>query len=232
MIKKVLQSVIRKSKNPEFSFDKAITNSILLSFVWRMSWSLLRGLKLVFFGKLPILLFLGRGVHLINVRNIQFGKNVYIGEYSFIDSLGKEPIMIGNSVRIGAFSRIITSVTFGNMGKGITIGDNVSIGEFSCIGGAGGLIIGEGTIIGSYLSTHPENHVFTDLETPIRLQGVTRKGIKVGKNCWLGAKVTILDGVSIGDNCIVAAGAVVTKTFLDNMVIGGVPAKVIKERIC
>ena len=64
----------------------------------------------------------------------------------------------------------------------------------------------------------------------IRLQGVKRTGIKIGKNCWIGAKVTILDGVTIGDGCIVAAGAVVNSSFPDNSVIGGVPARLLKQR--
>jgi acetyltransferase-like isoleucine patch superfamily enzyme len=62
-----------------------------------------------------------------------------------------------------------------------------------------------------------------------REQGVTRKGIKIGRNCWIGSNVIITDGVNIGDNCVVAAGAVVTKSFPDNSLLGGVPAKLIKK---
>jgi acetyltransferase-like isoleucine patch superfamily enzyme len=98
------------------------------------------------------------------------------------------------------------------------------------LGGAGGLEIGDECIIGQYLSCHPENHVSGDLEVAIRHQGVTRKGIKIGPNCWIGSKVTILDGVEIGKGCIIAAGAVVTKSFPSNSVIGGVPAKLLKSR--
>lgn len=55
------------------------------------------------------------------------------------------------------------------------------------------------------------------------------KPITIGKNVWIGSKSVILQGVSIGDNCVVAVGAVVTKSFGDNLIIGGVPAKVIKK---
>lgn len=68
------------------------------------------------------------------------------------------------------------------------------------------------------------------MDIPIRKQGVNRKGIKIGSNCWIGAKVTILDGTIIGNGCIVAAGAVVRGQFPDNCVIGGVPAKILKMR--
>lgn len=54
--------------------------------------------------------------------------------------------------------------------------------------------------------------------------------INIGTNCWSGSKVTVLDGVAIGNGCIIAAGNIVTKSFPDNSNIGGIPAKIIKER--
>ena len=104
----------------------------------------------------------------------------------------------------------------------------LELGEFAYLGGAGGLEIGNDCVIGQYFSCHPENHQFEDSSKLIRLQGTTRKGIKIGNNCWIGAKVTILDGVTIGDNCVIAAGAVVTKSMPAGRLIGGVPAKVLK----
>jgi acetyltransferase-like isoleucine patch superfamily enzyme len=124
-----------------------------------------------------------------------------------------------------------TSTTLYDLGSHITIGNNVGIGEFAYLGGAGGLDIGDDCIVGQYFSCHPENHVFSDTSMPIRLQGITRKGIRIGKNCWIGAKVTILDGVTIGDNCVIAAGAVVTRQMPADSVIGGVPARVLKSTI-
>ena len=56
------------------------------------------------------------------------------------------------------------------------------------------------------------------------------KGVKIGDNCWLDSKVTFLDGSKVGNGCIVAAGSVVTKSFEDNVIIAGVPAKIIKHR--
>lgn len=85
----------------------------------------------------------------------------------------------------------------------------------------GFLEIGDDTIFGNYVSIHPENHNYHNTNIPIRLQGVNGVGVKIGKNCWIGAKVTILDGTIIGDNSVVAAGAVVRGQFPDNCVIGG-----------
>jgi acetyltransferase-like isoleucine patch superfamily enzyme len=103
-----------------------------------------------------------------------------------------------------------------------------SHGFFGC---AGGVKIGDDTIFGNFVSIHSENHVSSNLTMPIRLQGVSRQGIVIGCNCWIGAKVTILDGVVINDGCIIAAGAVVTKgNYPRNSIIGGVPARIIKSR--
>ena len=72
-------------------------------------------------------------------------------------------------------------------------------------------------------------HPLFSAEIPIQKQGVTRKGIIIGNDCWIGAKATILDGANIGDGCVVAAGAVVRGNFPPYSVIAGVPAKIIKS---
>lgn len=162
--------------------------------------------------------------------NIQCANGVSFGSYSIIDGLGIHGIDIGNGSSIGAFSILKVSGTLSDVGHGINIGSNVGIGDFAHIGGAGGVIIGDNTIAGAYLSIHPENHIFENKAILIREQGVTRKGIEVGSNCWIGAKVTLLDGSKIGNGSIVAAGAVVNGSFPDNVVIGGIPAKILKYR--
>ena len=82
--------------------------------------------------------------------------------------------------------------------------------------------------MGEYVSFHSENHIFSDTSKLIRKQGVTSKGIVLGNNIWVGAKATFLDGTVVGNNSVVAAGAVVKGKFPENVVIGGVPAKIIK----
>mgnify|MGYP000688872669 CR=1 FL=1 len=60
---------------------------------------------------------------------------------------------------------------------------------------------------------------------------MNRKGIKIGKDCWIGSKTTILDGTEIGDGCIIAAGAVVRGKIESYSIIGGIPAKTIKKKV-
>lgn len=62
------------------------------------------------------------------------------------------------------------------------------------------------------------------------MQGTERKGVIIGNNIWIGAKVTVLDGVKIGSGSVIAAGAVVVKDIPDNCIVAGVPAKVISYR--
>jgi acetyltransferase-like isoleucine patch superfamily enzyme len=228
-MKKLLEYIIRK-RNPNFHFHASITGMMLLEFTINKLFEGLRGLKLILRGKLPVFLFLGSGVSFQFVGKMKFGKFVRIDKHTFLSALGRVGIEIGSNSGIGAFSRLIVSTTFNNPGEFIKIGSNVGIGEYAYLGGAGGLEIGDGCIIGQYLSCHPENHLFDDLHAEIRQQGTSRKGIQIGKNCWIGSKVTVLDGVSIGNGCVVAAGAVVTSSFPENSVIGGVPAKLLKQR--
>ena len=158
------------------------------------------------------------------------GGLVRLGPYSRVDCTSRKGIELGQSFKLGAFSQMIASGTLADLGEGIVIGDNVGIGEFAYLGGAGGLQIGSDVIVGQYFSTHPENHVFSNPDVPIREQGVTREGIHIGSDCWIGAKVTILDGVTLGRGCVVAAGSVVNRSFPDYSIIGGVPARVLKSR--
>jgi acetyltransferase-like isoleucine patch superfamily enzyme len=229
-MKRLIEKII-KFRNPLFEFDPHITSYILIVLLWDKMISIIRGVKVLFSFKNPRLLMLGKNVQFMYARNIEFGKYVKIDDHAYLSALGTGKLRLGNNVSIGSYSRLIISTSLNNLGNYIHIGNNVGIGEFAYLGGGGGLEIGDNCIIGQYLSCHPENHNYDSLDILIRQQGVSRKGISIGYNCWIGSKVTVLDGVRIGNNCVIAAGAVVTKSIPDNSVIGGVPARVIKNRI-
>lgn len=229
MIKRLAENYIKRTKNKDFSFDENLTSSVLFEFVCEKFWAYLRGIKVFNSKNRCKFLFFGRKVQLFNKRNIYFGNNVVLGDFVKLSGLGEGKLQLGNNVNIGSFSQVIISSSFNNIGKYIEIGDNVGIGEYAYIGGGGGTKIGANTIVGQYLSIHPENHNYLNSEMLIREQGVSRKGIDIGENCWIGSKVTVLDGVKIGNNSVIAAGSVVTKSFPSNSMIGGVPAKLIKS---
>lgn len=225
----IVETIIRK-RNPEFRFDPLLSNGILLELMTEKAFDLLRGMRSLLWGKAWRGLMLGPGVRVFAKSNISWGHMVRIGAGCRLSGLGHQGMHLGDHVAIGEQSRLIVSTTFDQLGSHIRIGDRVGIGEFAYLGGAGGLEIGPDCIIGQYLSCHPENHHFERPDELIRLQGTSRKGIKIGANCWIGAKVTILDGVEIGEGCVIAAGAVVTRSMPAKTVIGGVPAKVIAHR--
>jgi acetyltransferase-like isoleucine patch superfamily enzyme len=212
-------------KGEEFNIDKEITNQVVLAHLFDRFFAMLRGL-FVFLKPL----FVGKNVKIIYKKKIKFDKWFSIGNNVFIDALSVEGVVLGKNCSIGKYTCIECTGSLKHLGKGLIVGDNTGLGTHSFYGCAGGIEIGNDVIIGNYVSMHSENHNFADKETPIRLQGVNHKGIKIGNNCWIGAKATILDGTSIGNGCIIAAGAVVTGCFPDNVVIGGVPARILKER--
>lgn len=112
-----------------------------------------------------------------------------------------------------------------NYGKHITIGKNVFI-NFDCTFLAlGGITIEDDVLIGPKVSLITENHPLN----PEERKGLIGKPIHIKKNAWIGANVTILSGVTIGENAVVAAGALVSKDVPDNTIVGGIPAKFIKN---
>ncbi|WP_312287966.1 DapH/DapD/GlmU-related protein [Chryseobacterium gleum] len=111
-----------------------------------------------------------------------------------------------------------------NYGKHLNIGKNVFI-NFDCTFlTLGGITIEDDVLIGPKVSLVTENHPLT----PQHRKGLIGKSIHIKKNAWIGASATILPGVTIGENAVVAAGAVVSKDVPDNVLAGGIPAKIIK----
>ena len=112
-----------------------------------------------------------------------------------------------------------------DFGKNITVGKNVFINACCHFQDHGGVSLGDGCQIG-------HNAVFATLNhglAPEDRQTTYPAPITLGKNVWVGSNSTILQGVTIGDNAVVAAGAVVTKDVPENTIVGGVPARIIRK---
>ena len=112
----------------------------------------------------------------------------------------------------------------------IVIGDRVEVNPYCVLYGMGGLRIGRDTGIAAHTVMVPSNHGIDDLEVPMMRQPIRKAGIVVAENVWIGAGCVILDGVSVSEGAVVAAGAVVTRDVGREDVVGGVPARVIKNR--
>lgn len=110
-------------------------------------------------------------------------------------------------------------------GLHITVGKNVFINSGCRFQDQGGIVLGDGALIGHNVVLATLNHD----EHPAKRHILHPAPIILGKNVWIGANATVVAGVTIGDGAIVAAGAVVAKDVPPNTVVGGVPARIIKQ---
>ena len=122
-------------------------------------------------------------------------------------------------------STVVFTPLYINYGKNTKIGKNGFI-NFDCIFlDLGGIVIEDNVLIAPKVSLLSEGHSVS----PANRQGLVPGPIHIKKNVWIGANATILPGVTVGENAVVAAGAVVTKDVPDNTIVGGVPAKFIRN---
>lgn len=133
-------------------------------------------------------------------------------------------INIGKNCELRNGSRILT------YGGNITIGNNCSINPFTILYGQGNLVIGDNVRIAAHCIIIPSNHIFSDPDAPIAFQGLSKEGIIIHDDVWIGCGVRILDGVKIAKGCVIGAGSVVTKSTIPYGVYVGTPAKLIKKR--
>ncbi|GIJ97701.1 acetyltransferase [Capnocytophaga stomatis] len=128
---------------------------------------------------------------------------------------------VGDNVYVGKYTIIKNA-------KNIEIGNNVSIHDFCYLEGIGGIYIGNEVSIAHNCSILSANHTWEAINVPIKYNKEIFAKVVIQNDVWIGCGVRILAGVSVNKRSIVAAGAVVTKTFYEKSLIGGVPAKLIK----
>lgn len=109
----------------------------------------------------------------------------------------------------------------------VVIGDYTRIGIHCTV--IGPVCIGSHVNLAQGITVTALNHIFKDSSRRIDEQGVSTKPVVIGDDVWIGANAVILPGVTIGSHCVVAAGAVVTKDVPNHTLVGGIPAKVIKN---
>ncbi len=170
----------------------------------------------------------GRLVVLRHPKKIRLGDGVIVDDLAVLDAKGSgnEGISIGSRVYIGRHS-----IVYCKNGR-IVLGEDVNLSSNCQLYSSNDLRVGRGTLIGAYSYLMSGGAYETDSAIPFSEQeGMgTRGPLIIGEHCWLGARVTVLDGVSIGDHAVVGAGAVVTQTLPPGCVAAGVPAKVLRLR--
>ena len=160
--------------------------------------------------------------------HIKLGHSVYIDEGAYLHACPNGIEVGDNSIIM--HGAVLHVYNFRDMPQsGIKIGKDSLVGEYSVIRGQGGVEIGDRVYTSPFTQIIAVNHVFDDPKRPFIEQGITAEGIVIEDDVWLGAGAIITDGVRVGKGAVVAAGAVVTTDVPPHTVVGGVPAKPIKE---
>lgn len=170
------------------------------------------------------------------IRNFigQVGKHSAIACPCSLQGEGQKRIAIGDYTSIQGHSVLGCWEKYGEQQftPSIIIGNHCSIGEYNHITACNKITIGDGLLTGRFVYIGDNAHGGLSWEEssvpPINRQLRSKGEVKIGNNVWIGDKATILAGVTIGDNVIVAANAVVTKSVASNCVVAGVPAKILK----
>lgn len=178
------------------------------------------------------LLLIGKSVRITHAEHISCGNRVKFEDYSEIHGLCKDGLVFGNDVTIGRNVMIRPSSYYGNdIGAGLVIGNNSSIGPDTYVGCSGKITIGNNVMFGPKCSLFAENHNFSETNRTIKSQGVNQKGIVVEDDCWIGSNVIILDGVRIGHGSVIGAGSLITRDVPAESIVIDKRNKNIKERI-
>lgn len=156
-------------------------------------------------------------------------RDFYIG--SKLNIKGYKRFHLGSGSTVGKDSRILCVSGYGGVvyDPSVSIGKNVYIAYHFTAMSAAPIYIGDNSLLASGVVITSENHgrdpetTESYADTPLEAEPVT-----IGRGCWIGENVIITPGVTLGDRCIVAAGAVVTKSFPPYSMVGGVPAQIIK----
>jgi acetyltransferase-like isoleucine patch superfamily enzyme len=183
-----------------------------------LGWSLLRLRR-------PSGLLLGPHVSFVMGRRLHAGRGASIGGYSYVDCSAEHGIVLADRVTIRERAWIQGRSGLNQPADGLWIGTGTYIGPNAVLGIGGPIRIGAGVQIGAGFTVSAESHE-ADAHGSFVGGDVSRRGITVGDRCWFGNNVCVLDGVEIGEGCVVGAGSVVTRSLPPFSVAFGAPATV------
>lgn len=204
----------------------------LLHFLWvRGGRARLRGLAYAWrLGRCDGGLLVGVRTQILFPRRLHVGRQVAIGADSYVNALATQGMHLGDRVRIREGAWIQATSQLDDPGVGLTIGADTYIGPRCLIGAGGGITIGTRVSFGAGVHLLAENHTFRDGGRLIQEQGVTRAGITIGDDVWIGNQAVILDGVTVGNGAVVGAASVVHHDVPPRAIAVGNPARVVGYR--
>lgn len=226
LLRRRIDDLYKQIRRTEIGIDPRIGTSILATWVFRRVAQRFRAITRGYPGS-----FVGIRFRRKSTRQIFVGNSVSIGDGVTIDALSTQGIHIGDHCTIDDFAVLRGSGVVRNLGEGIRIGENTSIGTYNVILGQGGVEIGRDCLIGPNVTILSENHNSSEVAIPMRSQGETRLRTVIGNDVWIGAGVVVLGGSMIGDGVVIAAGAVVRGEIGAYTIVGGVPARLIRNRV-
>jgi len=180
--------------------NRAFTPWYLLRY-WRLFWLRVLHPEVVTEG----MVFIGRRVELYARR-------------------GYARLVLGRWVHIGAENRLRA-----HEGT-LRVGDKCVFGRDNTVNCYLDVEFGAGTIVADWVYVCDFDHVYDDVHVPIKDQGIVKSPVRIGPDCWVGAKATVLRGATVGHGCVLAAHTVVRGEIPPMSVVGGVPGRVLKDR--
>ena len=170
--------------------------------------------------------FFGNDVTLRHPHKIRIGDDVVVDDGCVLDAkgAGNDGIAIGNRVFLGRQTIVTTK------DGDIELEDGVNVSAFCMIFSASRVRCGRNTLIAAYTYLVGGRHDLDRTDLAIIDQARPSQGIAIGPNCWLGAGVTVLDGVTVGRDAVIGANSVVTRDVEDFAVAAGSPAATIRRR--
>lgn len=180
---------------------------------------------------------LRNAIYTLWIRNFLggLGKSSYIGYPCILWGRGSYNITIGSGTFIQEHCVLGCWIKYGEQffTPSIIIGNNCNIGQYSHISAIDKIYIGDDLLTGRYVYIGDNSHGGLSWEEskipPISRKLKSKGEVVIGNNVWIGDKATILPGVTIGDNVIIGANSVVTKSIPSNTLVAGVPARIIKQ---
>jgi acetyltransferase-like isoleucine patch superfamily enzyme len=178
------------------------------------------------FGRLGRGVVLGRGLVLRHPRRIAIGDRALVDDDCVLDARGA-----AGGLTIGEGALVSRGAILSCKGGPITVGARANLGWRCVVSSVGGVVIEEAALFAGGCYVGGGRYHLEDRDRSIASQGSFSEGpVHVGRGSWIGAHAVILDGVRVGDGAVVAAGAVVADDVPPFTIVGGVPARVIRER--